>query len=640
MTALAGFWALDSGVDSLSACQRMLKAQAVYAPAAPVAVRAGDAALGRRLYQLLPEDVRDRGPARRDDGRWTVVADARLDNRGELAAALGLAPADAATLPDAALILRAVERWEEEAADRLLGDFAFAAWNQESQRLLLVRDYAGARPLYFHRGKGFLAFSSMAKGLHALPEVPRAPDRDSFQRFLALVPEDGNRTFFEGIERVPPAHVAVFTRSALRLRRYWDPKPEPLRLRTSEEYHEALRAELNRAVAVRLRGADGGVASHLSGGLDSSAVTSTAARLLAPDGRVAAYTAVPGEGFDGRIDYGRFADEGPHAAAVAALYPNIDHVLVRTAGRSPFEALERNAFLYERPMLNLCNGVWIDAILDDAKGRGLRVLLTGQAGNMSFSFNGFERLSGLFRRGRFVKLAREALALRRHGTRLQSSAAHAVGPYLPAWLWLAINRWQGRSFDMSDYTVLNGAAADKMRAAAAATALDPAYRPRKDAVETRLWVMARVDPGNYNKGILGGWGIDMRDPSADRRLLELCLSIPLDQYLRNGHIRALARGAFADRLPPVILNETRKGLQAADWYEGLSNARGDAAEQVSRLAELAPAAGIFDTERMRRLIEEWPEADWNSNRVSGAYRLALLRGISGGHFLRKVSGAN
>ncbi len=104
---------------------------------------------------------------------------------------------------------------------------------------------------------------------------------------------------------------------------------------------------------------------------------------------------MPRHGYDGPVPRDRVADEGPLAAAVAAQYPNIDHVLVRTSATSPLAALDRNVLLFDRPVLNLCNGVWMDAIMDAAKRRGVSVMLTGQMGNMSFSFAGFSALPDL-----------------------------------------------------------------------------------------------------------------------------------------------------------------------------------------------------------------------------------------------------
>jgi asparagine synthase (glutamine-hydrolysing) len=285
MTALAGYWATDGAPDPAAACERMLKAQQIYAPADKPAVRRdGDMALGRRLFRLLPEDVFDRGPVSGHGGASLLVADARIDNRDELAAALGMAAEEAGRLADSALVMRVLERWGEEGIERLYGDFALAWWDGAGRRLVLARDFLGTRPLHFHRGNGFFAFASMPKGLHAIAEVPVAPDEEAMARFLALMPEEGTRTFFSGIERVPPAHLCIVTREGLSFRRYWNPASEPLRLRR-EDYAEAVRAGLDQAVRSRLRGTGGRVATHLSGGLDSSAVTASAARLLAPSPR-------------------------------------------------------------------------------------------------------------------------------------------------------------------------------------------------------------------------------------------------------------------------------------------------------------------------------------------------------------------
>ena len=642
MTALAGYWSFSGRPDVGRTCERMLQAQQVYAPDPKSAATWSDrdVAIGRRLFRQLPEDRFDRAPIVSAEGRRVLVADVRLDNRDELAAALGIPAAEAKTMADSAILMAALDRWDEEAVDRLEGDFAFALWDSERQRLVLARDFMGQRPLHFHRGADFVALASMPKGLHALAEVPPAPDRAMLARFLALMPEGGTGTFFAGVERVPSGAVCVVTRAGISTRRYWQPSGTILRLERDEDYEEAVRAALDRAVAVRLRGAEQGVGAHLSGGLDSSAVAATAARLLGSSGNVAGFTAVPREGYDGAIPHGRFGDEGPLAAAVAARYPNLEQVLVRTNGRSPFATLDRNFFLFERPVLNLCNGVWMDGIMDAAKARRLPVMLIGQMGNMSFSYAGLELLPELLAGGRWLRLAREIARLPGNGIRRRSALAHAIGPFMPGWLWLAVNRRMGKHFRLGDYSAVNLDTAQALQADAAAAGLDFSYRPRRNPVGTRRWVIGRVDPGNYNKGYLGGWGIDVRDPSADRSLLELCLSIPAGQYLKDGLPRSLARRMLADRLPAEVVQERRKGLQAVDWHEGLSAARDEARLEAERIAAIDGAAEILETGKLDALLDDWPEDGWNGNKVTSLYRLALLRGLSGGHFLRKAAGSN
>lgn len=642
MTALAGYWAFGGADEPRGRCDRILKAQQIYAPDPPAVWNDGEIALGRRLFPTLTEDRYDRGPVTGGGGRWTLVADVRLDNRRELCAALGIEPDRAAVLSDAAVVMAAVERWEDETFDRLYGDFALALWDRDRARLLLARDFLGQKPLHYHRGSHFFAFASMAKGLHALPEIPPAPDSEAIAAFVALMPENGPETFFAGISKVLAGHVVIVTRDGIRSERWWRPAIRNLGLKKTDEYAEGLREHFDRAVAERLRGAKGAVASHLSAGLDSSTVTATAARLLAASGgRVTAYTAVPRPGFSDKVSDQVISDEGPHAASVAALYPNIDHVLVPYSG-SPLAGLDRQFFLHERPILNLCNVVWANQILDRARDRGLRILLTGQRGNMSFSYDGMAFLTQLATSGRFVRLARESLALVRNGTRVGTVAAQTIGPFVPGVVWRAISRMRGRGRKLTDYTAINPAAVETMRLReiAAERGVDFNYRPRRDAHETRVWAIGRSDPGNYNKGSLAGWGIDTRDPTADRRLIEYCLSVPLEEYLRDGQRRALARTAFADRLPPLVAQERRKGYQAADWYVEMTAARDEIGEELGRIAASAPACEAIDAGRMQRLAADWPSGGWNQAATVDKYRLALLRGLSAGHFVRKASGSN
>lgn len=638
MTALAGYWVFGRGEAPLDACGRMLEAQRAYGVAAPVCRGEGAMAMGKRLYPTLPEDVHDQGVATGGGGRWWMVADVRLDDRPGLAESLGISDLDARRLSDSALIMAAVERWEEEAIGRLVGDFAIALWDRERERIFLARDILGQRPLHYHRSGGFFAFASMPAGLQALEEVPSGADEAALAAFLALMPPEGNRSFFRGVERVQPGELRIVSAEGDSSRRHWSFSGDRLKLKRDEDYVEAVREALDRAVEARLRGAGGTVAAHLSGGLDSGAVAATAARLL-PDGRVGAFTSVPGRtGADRR---GRFADEGGHAAAVAALYPNMEHVLVCTAGHSPIAGLDRNFAFYQAPVLNLCNFVWGEAIANSARERGHRVLLTGQAGNFTLTHTGFDLLPGLLSRGRLIRLAKQAWALRRGGTRLESVAAHTLWPFLPPDLWRLINRLRGRRVGagVGENSLLNPALREAI-AERLAVGLAKATAGLDRGIGIRLSSLAATEFGNFRQGALAGWGLDVRDPTGDRRLIETCLSIPAEIYMAGGVPRGLARRVLADRLPSLVLDETRKGFQGADWHEGLLAHWDALREEVDRIAAVPAAARLLDTARMSALAEAPSLSDWDSDEAHAHYRLALLRAVSAGHFLRCAEGFN
>lgn len=642
MSALAGLWRFDGRPDAGDSCWRMLAAQEIYGPHGGAQWDGGDVALGCRLFQILPEDAFNPQPLIGGGGRFTLVADVRLDNRGELAGELRIDSSEAARLSDAAILLRAWERWGESLFDFLLGDYAFSLWDAGERRLLLARDPMSAKPLHYHRGKDFFAFASMPKGLHALPEVPYAPDEVRAAEFLALMPEYGPRSFFEDICRVEPGQVLAVTPAGIDARRHWEPRRETLRLSSYSDYVEGLRHHLDRAVEARLRGSGGRVASHLSAGLDSSAVTATAARLTG-GGKVTAFTAVPREGYRGPPPAGGIGDESSLAGETAALYPNVEHVTVRPDGRTIMDDLDRDFFLFERPLVNACTLRGLHAINAEAGKRGLHVLLSGMMGNFTISYSGIERLAELVARGRFLRLARESRALRRNGMPWPHILAPAFGPWLPAPLWIALKRTRkGVIPEIGDYSAIKR---DRLRELgmnerAREHGLDLSYRPWKDGFDLRLWGLRRIDWGNYGKGALAGWGVDIRYPTSDRRLVEFCLSLPTDVFMANGEQRALAKAALADRLPAAVLHEPRRGVQAIDWHEGMTASRDRLREEIERLASVPSAAAALDLARARRLVDDWPSGGWNSSGIVTSHRFALLRGIVSGHFLRKASRSN
>src|SRR5688572_2243441 len=108
MTALAGIWNFGGKPHPDESCRRMLPSQASYGPHGERQWSDGSLAMGRRLFRTLPEDFHDRQPLHDATGRFTLVADVRLDNRDELAAALDLTPASASGMCDAAILLTAL----------------------------------------------------------------------------------------------------------------------------------------------------------------------------------------------------------------------------------------------------------------------------------------------------------------------------------------------------------------------------------------------------------------------------------------------------------------------------------------------------------------------------------------------------
>ena len=102
------------------------------------------------------------------------------------------------------------------------------------------------------------------------------------------------------------------------------------------------------------------------------------------------------------------------------------------------------------------------------------------------------------------------------------------------------------------------------------------------------------------------YGVDMRSPTADVRLTEFCLALPEDQYMRNGQPRSLIRRAMVGQLPPLVLENRRRGLQAADWFERLLGARAQVGAELARMERSELARRVLDLDRLRQLHERLP----------------------------------
>ena len=586
-------------------------------------------ALGRCLLRLLPEDRFDKQPLSAT-GVTALVADIRLDNRRELGLELGLSSQQTAVMADSAMLLAAWQHWREQCVEHLSGAFSFAIWNEKEQHLFLARDHTGERPLVYASTANCFAFASMPKGLLPLSFVGSELDEEYVARYLMVTNIAIDRTIFRRIQRLPPGHALSVHREKKKVWRYWqtDHLPE-LRLGSPEEYLDCFRERFDHAVGVRLRTC-GGVGAHLSGGLDSAAVAATAARLLGAHGReLTCFTAVPRPDFESMASTTHFGDEGPAAAEVAALYSNVRHVLVESSATSFLDILDLNNNLYDHPSFGPSNEVWSNAIMAQAREQGITLLLNGNCGNSTLSYEGLPALSMWFRSGAWGTLARVVRQIRSAGSASRRLVLrHAVWPSLPFWLRHMTDPYM-RNFTL-DYSPLRAEIVERLGLRQDALTESAVSLDGREPLRTLL---AYCDPGDFSIATQGGWQLDTRDPTYDRMVIEFCLTVPLEEFLRGGQLRSLARRAMVGRLPSSTLKRTLRGLQSADWYLNLSAVRGRMATEVDRLRSSPLASRMLDLQRMSSLIENWPTHGFEQSEVRSSHHIALTRGLSVGKFL-------
>jgi len=629
VSAIAGIWYLDRK-PAISELQGILDALAMYGPDHQARLDLGEVALGRCLLSILPEDRFDQQPLVVVPEQSWLIADVRLDNRDELVRKVGLPLSTLYQSSDAAVLLAAWRRWGESCLQHLVGAFCFAVWDARARHWFLARDHVGYRPVFFHHSRGLFAFATMARGLMALPAIGASLDEEQLALQLALVPRAPDRTLFVGIQCLRPGHCLRVTADGVRTIQYWQPDDAPaIRFRTDQEYADALCERFDRVVSAQLRSTTG-VASHLSGGLDSSSVTATAARLLGAHGQeLLALTSTPRPEFVGRELKGRFGDEGPAAAMVAARYPNIRHLLVDTRRYSFLQVIQNNCQLDDRPIFNPTNGMWMNAIRDIVQQHSIEVVLVGQFGNATLSYLGMDAFSEWFRRGHWwtaVTLG-SALVRNRHAS-FRTLLARTLRPSLPALLRPLFTKQTELSFSLVHPRLVRELRL-RQRSSTGWAGLGT------DALVSARALFERGEIADANTGVQAGWRIDERDPTRDRRIMEFCFGIPPEQFLAGGQTRALVRRAMRDRLPAATLARRERGLQSADWHLSMAAERSGMARELARIEAAPIAQRCLDLARMRHLIEHWPADGFERPEVFAPWHLALTRGLSVGHFIRR-----
>jgi asparagine synthase (glutamine-hydrolysing) len=595
--------------------RQAIAAQARYA-AGETVVRT----LGAASFAEMSPRARSGSSGRVQADRWLIVADTRLDNRAELLARLG--PTYNAALDDPSILLAAWIEWGAAGLDFIVGEYAFAIFDARTRTLVLARDSSSERPLFYSAHDGWVAFASMPSGLRALGT--HAPSLGCLASLLGSAPQDGEDSLFAGIKRVRPGELVEINGASHGRVRHWQPHThDPGCARLSNlDYIERYRHLLDEAVACRLPHGAGAVATHLSAGYDSSAVTATAARLR--KGPLTAFTSAPSAAVIDSLPRGRIADESGMAAQTARLH-GIEHVIVRETAPL-LEVVRRQTMLWQSPVLSAFNLAWWEAIRLQAAARGATVLLTGEAGNLTINTGGLATLGYYVHRSMWANWWREArAAAQRPDVRLRGIVVNSFGNRLPARVMGALRQRFQKLAPIDAFSFLR----EEWREHIARDA--PPAQPTGDIYRDRLRQIRTYDSGPLRKPAFAQCGIEEVDPTADRRLVEFSLTLPPDQLLRDGQSRPLARAALSDRVPAEVLDSRLRGLQSADWY--LRFRQSDAWQVLEEIEPHPAVRELLDLARMRQAIEDWPDRDWHGGVHAAKYRSGLMSALAVGIFL-------
>src|ERR1041385_2122432 len=275
-------------------------------------------ALGHRRLSIVDLSPTGHQPMCDADAQFWIVYNGEIYNHVELRAELEAKGLKFTGTSDTQVILAAYRTWGDDCVRHLNGMFALAVWDGPRPRLFCARDRMGVKPFYYQYDGRVFAFASGARALVLTQGWRIQPYLPAVRDLLALDWVDhGSHTFFEGLRQLPPGHRLAVGGAGFRLDRWWALDPGRRRSGTLGDLASEYSELFTDSVRLRLR-ADVEVGSCLSGGLDSSAVLTTAAPLA--HAGLHAFTCA----YDG----GPAFDERPYAGAAAGGAGATSHVVV------------------------------------------------------------------------------------------------------------------------------------------------------------------------------------------------------------------------------------------------------------------------------------------------------------------------
>jgi asparagine synthase (glutamine-hydrolysing) len=504
----------------------------------------GSIGLGHAMMRTTRESVGERQPANLD-GRFWIVADARLDGRAELIGELRrsgrLVRPNA---PDSELLLHAYAAWGTPCVEHLRGDFSFAVWDARNKQLFCARDHFGIKPFYYAQQGDLFLFSNTLNCVRLHPKVTVELNDAAIGDFLLFgVNYDNSTTSFRGIQRLPPAHSLSVSPEGLKIRRYWKLSVDGrIRYAKPEEYVENFQSILEAAVGDRLRMDRVGLL--LSGGLDSSSVAAVANQLSAKSAQttdIRCYTHV----FESLIP----DREGEYARDVGQ-YLRLSVKVMASDQTQLFEGWDDPEFSLPEPVEDPLFAGFLDSCRNISED--CRVVLSGEGADNLLEFQMWPYVADLRRNGDWRRLLTELAnyfwirPLPWRGVRTRVRRIFGKDPDMPVfppWLkqeFLDDARLEARWKELCEHPVTPGR--------------HPIVPNAHASFSLPHWTQMFEQE---NAGMTP-YPLEMRYPFLDLRMVNFLLAIPPFPWFFE---KMILREAMTDRIPERIRMRRKTPLQ-------------------------------------------------------------------------------
>jgi asparagine synthase (glutamine-hydrolysing) len=569
--------------------ERVMKCLSHRGPDGKDAILGDHYALGHWHFWTTPEEVGERQPLELAGMPFKIVFDGRLDNRSELISELNINSQEGTHLTDAALILRSYANWGESCLTHFIGEFALVILDERSGRLFIARDPLGERTLFYTWQETSLIIASepwaAANPGDNLPNI----NENAVVRYFAWAANEDGQTLFKNVFEVLPAHCMTVNAANTYTRRYWSPKPvEGNRRRSDADYADEFRSLLEISIRERMR-CNKSPAILMSGGLDSGSVACLAARMTLPIPLTAiSYV------FDELID----CDERKHIAEIVNQW-KIRSIQFPGDQAWPLHDWQKWLSNPNQPCGNPLH-LLMELSYKRAKEEGINVLLTGGGGDQLYG-SGTYWLSDLLRDGKLQDAFRGSLDfIQFHGLRQFLAAGflqHAGRRLLNAFP--GGNRLHRRQRVQPWLTPLS----QQM--------LQENYK--KPLIAERYHSILGMGVASSYSGetfYASSYGIELRHPYRDRRLVEFVLQLPAYQLFNHGMNKPILRTAMQGILPEHILASRRSNSFNPLFIRGIER------EKKAFQAHLENP----ETKWGKYVNSEWLQKSWRIILKSGKLR--------------------
>jgi asparagine synthase (glutamine-hydrolysing) len=619
MSGIAGVYSLDGRSVDPALLQRMTDVIAHRGPDGCDHWLDGPVGLGHRMLYSTPESLHEKQPAVDETGGLVITADARIDNRGELITTLCVNGKAKEEITDVELCLKAYEKWGEQCGQRIIGDFAFAIWDERNRQLFCARDPLGIRPFYYYMDGHRFIFGSELHQLFVDHAVRREPNDGMIGEYLACAITNQEETLYRGVLRLPPGHFLIVRPGQLRRARHWDIDPSfSIRHQSDSDYTEHFLEIFTEAVRCRLR-SHRPVGAYLSGGLDSSSIvgiTQSLYREGAP--------ANPGFETFSILFPGLPCDESSYIQEVLRMWGIKGNTICsEETGASCYAEHVRRY----QDFPNYPNDAMFDPIRILAREKGFQVLLTGLGGD-EWLTGSLYHYADLLRRFRILSLIRQI----------------CFDSQVPE-----INQLRFRVLKLGLWPLVPQGVRRVLRAVLRRDGVPPWINPqfarriglterlRQKAVGRQFQSFAQADlyklltSGEHIHSLeteerSASWfGLEERHPFNDRRIVEFALALPEEQRWRQDQPKYLLRQAMQRFLPKAVQQRRTKAEFSHTAAKAFQALGGQSLFDSLAVNSMGWADGAWVRKRYREMAQLYAQSD--EGYITHVWPLWMIFGI-------------